>query len=293
MNGLSAPEERQPGPQRLARALFDRLEASLATSPLPPRFALRGASLLGALRARLSGRWPTAAEVATLFGTGARASRRLARAVAAAEARNRLVVRRSAGRSLAPFAPLVSWRDPAAAAALRPPVVLATAHVGALYLLAAGFDRLGLRRTVLRWSPVHAPAPGEEPVVTTGGLVARTEALRRGLEALRRGDCVATALDGEHGAGERVELLGHPLDLGVGAFALARLGGVTVLPVAALWRGSRVVCELGAPVAGPVEAARWFESLLRNEPEQISLGLLRQLLLGPTVGAAGQDALGR
>ena len=176
---------------------------------------------------------------------------------------------------------------------MRPPVVLATAHVGALYLLAAGFDRLGLRRTVLRWSPVHAPAPGEEPVVTTGGLLSRTEALRRGLEALRRGDCVATALDGEHGAGERVELLGHPLDLGVGAFALARLGGVPVVPVAALWRGSRVVCELGAPVAGPPEAARWFESLLRNEPEQISLGLLRQLLLGPPVGAAGQDALGR
>jgi hypothetical protein len=288
-----SPEERETGPLRFARALFDRLEASCATSPLPPRVALRGAALLGALRARLSRRWPTANEVATLFGTGPRESRRLARAVAAAEARNRLVVRRSAGRSLVPFAPLVRWRDPAAAAALQPPLVLATAHVGALYLLAAGFDRLGLRRTVLRWSPVHAPAPGEEPVATTGGLVSRTQALRRGLDGLRRGGYAVSALDGEHGAAERVELLGHPLDLGVGAFALARLSGAQVVPVAALWRGSRVVCELGAPVAGPAEAARWLESLLRRAPEQISLGLLRQLLLGPTVGAAGQDALGR
>lgn len=278
---------------RLARAFFDGLEASLAASPLSPRLALRGAAVLGHWRARLSRRWPTAAEIAALFGTGPLESRRLALAVAAAEARNRLVVRRGRGRSLASFGPLIEWRDAAAAAALRPPLILATAHVGALYLLAAGFDRLGLRRTVLRWSPIHAPAPGEEPVAARGGLVRRTHALLRGLETLRRGEFVVSALDGELGASEPVSLLGCSLQLGVGAFALARLGGAQVVPVAALWRGPRVVCELGSPVADPLEAARWLEALLRREPEQISLGLLRQLLLGPAVDAAGEDALRR
>ncbi|MEO8197567.1 MAG: hypothetical protein ABI689_12700 [Thermoanaerobaculia bacterium] len=277
----------------LARALFDGLEALLAVSPLPLEVALSSASQVGRARARFSGRWPSAAEVAALFGTGPLASRRLALAVAAAEARNRLVVRRSQGRSLARFAPLVEWRDAAAAAGLQPPLVLVTAHIGALYLLAAGFDQLGLHRTVLRWSPIHEPAPGERLVATAGGLVGRTHALLRGVEALRRGEFVVTALEGEHGAGESVNVLGRPLQLGRGAFALARQRGVRVVPVAALWRGNRVVCELGSPVAGPADAGRWLEALLRREPEQISLGLLRQLLLGPALGAPGEDALRR
>jgi len=289
---LAATEGERVAP-RLARALFDGLEASLARSPLSPRLALHGAALLGLWRARLSRRWPSAGEISALYGTEPLESRRLALAVAAAEARNRLVVRRGRGRSLAPFAPLIEWRDAAAATALRPPAILATAHLGALYLLAAGFDRLGLQRTVLRWSPIHRPAPGEEPVAAQGGLVRRTHALLRGLEALRRGEYVISALDGELGASAPVSLLGRSLQLGVGAFALARLARAPVLPVAALWRGPRVVCELGPPVADAAAAALWLEALLRREPAQISLGLVRQLLLGPTVGAAGEDALRR
>lgn len=293
MRAQRSADARGSGARRVARALFDGLEAALARTPLPPGVALGCASRLGAWRSRLAGRWPAANEMAALFATAPGDSRRLAGAVAAAEARTRLVVRRSGGRSLAPFRSRVDWRDPGAAAALRPPLVLATAHVGALNLLAAGFDRLALRRTVLRWSPVHAPAAGEEAVTTTGGLVSRTEALRRGLEALRGGGFVVTALDGEHGARERVVLFGRPFDLGVGAFALARLAGVPLVPVVALWRGTRVECELGPPLASAPEAAHWLEALLWRDPAQISLGLLRRLLLGPAVEATDEDARGR
>lgn len=292
----SSPPRDQRGPLalRLGRALFDRLETVLADSRLSSAAALGGAAALGRLRAALSGRWPSASEVAALYGTGRLESRRIALGIAANEARNRLVIRRGVGRSLAPFAPLVRWRDEGAAAALQsslgPSVVLLTAHVGALYLLAAGLDRVARRRTVLRWSPLHLPSPEEVNAPTAGGVVRRTAALRRALDALRRGGVVSTALDGAHGAAEPGELFGRSLGLGVGGFALARLSGARVVPVAALWEGNRVVCELGASaqerVETPAEALRWFEALLRRAPQQISLGLLRQLLFGTGVGSA-------
>ena len=273
------------------RAFFDRLESALAAARFPAGRALSVAAAVGRVRAALSGRWPAASEVADLFGTGRISSRRIAVGIAALEARNRLVVRRGAGRSLAPFAPLVRWRDEGAAAALEAelgaPVVLVTAHIGALYLLAAGLDRLAARRTVLRWSPLHLPNADEDNAPLRGGLLTRTAALRRALDRLREGGMVVTALEGAHGATEPGELFGRSIDLGVGGFALARLSGARIVPVAALWKGNRVVLEIGATdkerVETPAEAARWFEALLRRSPQQISLGLLRQLLYGPAV----------
>ena len=44
-------------------------------------------------------------------------------------------------------------------AELSAPLVLITAHVGALYLLAAGLDRLSTQRLALRWSALHLTAP--------------------------------------------------------------------------------------------------------------------------------------
>jgi len=298
-------EQREARHLGVGRALFERLETALAASRLSARRALFAAAALGRLRAALSGRWPSANEVAALYGTDRLESYRIALGIAAHEACNRLVLRRGAGRPLAPFAPLVRWRDAGAAATLHappgPPIVLLTAHIGALYLLAAGLDRLGVRRTVLRWSPHHLPFPQEDNAPLEGGLVRRTAALRRALDGLREGGMVVTALEGAHGSTEPGELFGRFLDLGIGGFALARLSGARVVPVAALWEGSRVVCELGAAaeeqVETPAEAVRWFEELLRRAPQQISLGLLRQLLYGPpvdpTIQSAGENAIRR
>lgn len=307
---VSAPHcalAEQPEARHLAagRAFFDRLETALAGSRLPAGRALSVAAALGRARAVLSGRWPSASEVADLFGSGRMASRTIALGIAALEARNRLVVRRGAGRSLAPFAPLVRWRDESAAAelqaALGPPVVLLTAHIGALYLLAVGLDRLAVRRTVLRWSPHHLPHADEDNAPVRGGLATRTAALRRALDRLREGGMVVTTLEGAHGSAEPGELFGRTLDLGGGGFALARLSGARIVPVAALWEGNRVVLKIGATdkerVETPAEAARWFEALLRGSPRQISLGLLRRLLYGsavdPPVPSTGEDAVRR
>ena len=293
------------------RALFDRLESALAASRLPARRALSAAAALGRLRGTLSGRWPAVSDVATLFGTGRVASRKIALRIVAHEARNRLVLRRGAGRSLAPFAPLVGWRDEGGMVALQaplgPPVVLLTAHIGALHLLAVGLDRLAVRRTVLRWSPHHLPHADEDNAPIRGGMVARTAALRQALERLREGGMVVTALEGAHGSTVPGELFGRAFDLGGGGFALARLAGARIVPVAALWEGNRVVLEHGAAdrerIETPVEAVRWFEALLRRAPEQIGLAVLRRLLCGPplapvapvapAVQSAGEDTVRR
>lgn len=291
------PGTRETRSARFGRRCCDRLETGLATSSLSAGAALAGAAAVGKLRAALSGRWPSVGEVAALFGRGRFESRRIALGIAANEARTRLVLRRSSGRSLAPFAPLVSVRDEGAAAALRPPLVLLTAHVGALHLLAVGLDRFAARRVSLRWSPLHLPAAGEESAFTAGPVVSRSEALRRALDGLRSGKAVVTTLEGPHGSAEPGTLLGRPLDLGRGGFALARLGEVPIAPLAALWEGNRVRIEVGAPIAAsaeaPAEMTRWFETLLRRSPRQMSLGLLRRLLQVPAVDSSGEDARAR
>lgn len=290
------PEYRAAGTRRLARAGFDQLEQAVAASTLGAASALAAVAAVGRLRAALSGRWPSAGEVAALFGTGRSESRRAALGIAANEARNRLVLRRSSGRSLAPFASRVRCEREAAAVDLQAPLVVVTAHVGALYLLAAGLDRIWSERLALRWSAQHQTAPGEQSAFTSGPVVARTEALKRGLESLRQGKVVVTALEGPHGSAEPGRLFGHRLDLGRGGFALARLAGVRIVPVAALWERNRVRISFGMPVEttadAPGEVARWFEALLRRSPRQMSLGLLRRLLENPAVTPPGKDALG-
>lgn len=289
-------EYRDGGVRRVGRAGFDRIEMAVASSTLGAGSALAAVAALGRLRAALSGRWPSAAEVAVLLGTGRVESRRAALAIAANEARNRLVLRRTSGRALAPFTPRVRFANAAAAAELEAPLVFITAHVGALHLLAAGLDRLGTERLALRWSALHETAPGEESAFTLGPLGARTEALRRGLERLRQGKFVVTALEGAHGSAEPGRLFGHRLNVGRGGFALARLAGVPIVPVAALWERNRVQVALGRPLAttadASAETALWFEGLLRRSPSQISLGLLRRLLEKPSVTPPGEDASG-
>jgi hypothetical protein len=284
------------GTRGLVRAWFDRLEVAVATSSLGAASALAAVAAVGRVRAALSGRWPSAGEVAALYGTGRIESRRISLGIAANEARNRLVLRRTSGRPLAPFAPRVRFEKEAAAAELQAPLVLVTAHVGALYLLAAGLDRLWTQRLALRWSALHQTAPGEDSAFTSGGVVARTEALRRGLESLRQGKVVVTALEGPHGSADPGRLLGRRLDLGRGGFALARLAGVRIAPVAALWERNRVQISLGMPVETTADAAGevalWFEALLRRSPRQMSLGLLRQLLQSPALEPPGEDASG-
>jgi hypothetical protein len=50
--------------------------------------------------------------------------------------------------------------------------------------------------------------------------------------------------------------------------------------------------EVDPPIAGPQEAGLWLERFLRRAPQQLGLGLLRQLLAEPA-GATAEEQISR
>jgi hypothetical protein len=275
-----------------ARRFFDGLEGRIAASGLGAAAAIAAASVCGVARWTLSRRWPSASEVEALFGIAGPRSRKIARRIAGVEARNRLVIRRLEGRPLDPFDALVSWDAAGGPVAVPRPAILVTAHFGALYLLPSALNRIDAPRLGYRWSALHRPGARERIASTAVGVERRAEMLRDGLATLRSGGLVTTTLDGMHGSSRRGQVLGREIALGEGAFALARLSGAPIVPVAAFWRGHRVLCRAWPPISDAAGAADWLERLLGEEPAQCTLGLLRRLLLDPAGSLAVPDGGG-
>ncbi|QQR74469.1 MAG: hypothetical protein IPJ17_02420 [Holophagales bacterium] len=267
---------RRRGLSAAASRAFDALESALAVAAVRwPRRGVRLASTLGELRQRLSGHWPSAAEVAALFDLSPDPSARLARRIAGLEARNRLSVallhRLGPGRLAALVGQDGESQD-------TRPAVLLTFHVGALQLLGEALDASRRGILLMRASPIYSPRPGQRFAFTEGGAGERAAALKAAVAHLETGGSVVVAADGESGSGVDVRCLGRRLALARGAFAMSRLTGSPILPRVARWEGAQVVVERGAPVASAEEAGRWLEDFLRRRPEQLGLGLLRQLL---------------
>jgi hypothetical protein len=259
-----------------------------------PRLALSGASVLGSLRNRLSRRWPSPDQVRSLFPQlEIRAASRVAWSIGALEARNRLLVDGIRRAGLGPVRPLV--RTPAAFAALRPPLVLGSFHVGAVQALGAAIERLPGPVLVLRMGSLYTPSPPVEVVSTEGDDQPRAAAFQRALVHLDGGGFVVLAFDLAPGPGLRAPCLGRTLELARGPFALARLTGAPLRPLVARWRRSTVVVTVGEALAGDpssgpeareselaAAAARWLERHLLESPAELGLGLLRALLDGET-----------
>jgi lauroyl/myristoyl acyltransferase len=173
----------------------------------------------------------------------------------------------------------------AALDALRAPIVVASFHVGPFQALGA----------VLR------SLPGEPFVVTREQFVGRADitmvhegddewqrarTFHRTLSALRSDGVVLVMLDGLRVRGEtvptiEVPVLGRSLPLARGAFALARIGRVPMVPVVTRWRGSAMALTVGDPVPPdigeePMAAAvgGWIERYLRENPGEVSVFLL-------------------
>ncbi len=267
------------------RHTFDILERGLA--PLVarhPRMALPAASGLGALRNRLSRRWPSPEQVQALFPhLVPRAAARVAWKIGALEARNRLLVDAIRREGLEPVRRLMRPLSEAFAA-LRPPLILGTFHVGAVQALGAAIERLPGPVLVLRLGALYSPRPPVEILSTEGDDQRRAFSFQRALDHLKEGGFVVLALDGSPGPGLRVPCLGRTLELARGPFALARLTGAPLVPLVARWRKSEVEAEVGAAIGGMEEgalaasAARWLEGYLMAAPEEIGLGLVRALL---------------
>jgi hypothetical protein len=176
--------------------------------------------------------------------------------------------------------------------ALRPPLVVASFHVGPFPALGAALaelpgEVLGLDRGQFGAGTGVKVIPGGEDEG------ARARAFHAALAALRRGDSVCLTVDGQHPdefavATIEVPLLGRTLPLARGAFALARLADVPVVPVVARWRGGGVEVEAGKavePGRGEEATARaiaaWFEDYLLARPGEITPFLLARLRPAP------------
>jgi lauroyl/myristoyl acyltransferase len=82
-----------------------------------------------------------------------------------------------------------------------------------------------------------------------------------------------------------VPLLGRTLPLARGAFALARIADVPIIPIVPRWRGTAIEVEIGEPMRlgadgerGMAEAiAAWIERYLRERPGETSVFMLERL----------------
>lgn len=263
----------------MIRRVFDGLESRLTGLAVRhPRAAFSIAGALGSLRNRLSRRWPEPEQVRALFPALSRPeAARVAWRIAALEARNRLLVQCIRQGARPPV------EVPEAFAALRPPLLLGTFHVGAVHALGPALERLPGPVLALRQGRLYTGAL--EVMSTEGGEQSRAAVVLRAGSHLRAGGFVVLALDVVPGSGLAVSCLGRKLELARGPFALARLAGVPIVPLAARWRQERVEVRTGEALAPAGEAemaasaARWLESYLLESPAELGLGLLRSLLI--------------
>jgi hypothetical protein len=235
------------------------------------------ADRLGALRNRVTGRWPAVAEVQALFPhLTPHEAARTAVAVGALHERNRVLVRCLLHYGSGSVRPLLTL--PEGFASLRGPRILATFHTGAVHAIGPALEQLGRPVLALRIGSLFEPSGAMKIVSTKGGGQARAAVLHRALEFLRGGGMVVLALDVAAGASIETHCLGRRFQLAPGAFALARWTGAPIVPIVARWSGTRIALQLDDPLGTPQDAAAWLERYLLERPSEITLGLLRNLL---------------
>jgi len=252
-----------------------KLLASVAASH--PRAAFELAGRLGALRNRIRRRWPSAAEISALFS---RLDRRTAASVAARAGalheRNRVLVHGIVRHGLDFLRPLVSASE--SFRAMSGPRIVTTFHAGAVHAFGPALERMDAPVLAFRDGSLFASRGTLEIVSTKGGEQSRSAALHRALLHLRGGGVVFLALDVYQGEAIETQCLGRRLRLAPGAFALARWTGAPIQLAVARWEGHRVLIEAGACVTTAEAASLWLEAYLTGRPEEITLGLLRNLL---------------
>lgn len=136
-------------------------------------------------------------------------------------------------------------------------LILAGAHLGPPGV-AARLVGERLPETLFLVDRLWADAP-ERSLRTVEHAEPRAWSLAEAHLHLRRGGIVYLAADG-CGGEQRVprSFLGRSIRLGTGAAVLARMSGARSLPITALWEGTRIRIECGAPIApSATDAVAW------------------------------------
>lgn len=174
-------------------------------------------------------------------------------------------------------------------AALRPPLILASFHIGVYTALGALLRALPSDVLV-----VHRGRLAERPGVTLmyrgDDEWERAGTFHRAVTHLRGGGLVFTTLDGGYREGGyeaatvAAPMLGGTISLARGGFALARMSRTPIMPVAARRCGRKVAITFGDPIspglgedAMAAAAAQWLGDYLRESPGEVSLRTLEVL----------------
>ena len=233
--------------------------------------------MLGALRNRVTRRWPTASEVRTLFPRlSASAAAVLAARIGGLHERNRVLVRCIERHGLDPVRPIVSVSD--ALSAITGPCILTTFHVGAVHAIGAALEQLRSPVLSLRAGRLFEPRPPLEVLSTLGNAEARAAVVLRAQQQLRDRGIVVLALDVVQDQFIGTRCLGRTLRIAPGAFALAQRSGAPIVPMTARWERSAVRVDIGEAIVTPGDVAAWLERYLLASPSELTLGLLRMLL---------------
>jgi hypothetical protein len=170
------------------------------------------------------------------------------------------------------------------AAGLKAPMVLATFHMGPLAALGGLTSRLpGPVCVLLGAGEVVTRRATYLP--TLGGEAQRVAAVMEALRTLRGDGYALVVVDGFGSARLQQTALGREVSLSRGAFALARLAGAPIVPVAVRWRGPAVEILAGQVIEPADEASMakamlaWLEGYLREYPGELSHALTRLLAL--------------
>jgi mRNA-degrading endonuclease toxin of MazEF toxin-antitoxin module len=184
-----------------------------------------------------------------------------------------------------PYPRVAAGPDPAL---LRPPLLLASFHVGSPIGLGALFEGLPGEVVVLFNARGNA-RPGMTLIDVSPGQQARAAGVARAIKALRAGGWAVTVVDGKSDATLPTVMFGRHVGLPRGAFAIARLANTPILPLAARWHGARIVIDAGSAIEPAAEetmaqaVATWLERYLTAHPEQTLAPVATLLRQAPLV----------
>jgi hypothetical protein len=163
-----------------------------------------------------------------------------------------------------------------ALAELQPPLILVFAHVGPYQAVGPALE--GMRGDVLALDRGGVgPTPGITVIAAGDDEWGRARVFQRAIATLRSGGSVLLAVDGYEASTLEAPMLGGVIALARGPFALARMTGAPIVPIAARWRGSSAEVVCGDPIPPNADeqvtaaaTGAWLESYLRRFPGEIS-----------------------
>jgi hypothetical protein len=160
-------------------------------------------------------------------------------------------------------------------ATLSPPQVLVSLHSGPLRAFDELWPYLPGEVTVLL-GPDYPRPHNARLLRSSDDESTRAAAARGAARALQNGGFLFMTPDGPGTARVTAELMGIRFSLASGAFALARITGSPMVPIALRWRGSAIEVVIGRPIAPGSESQmaaqllQWFGEYFRDNRAQLS-----------------------